>query len=421
MIVEVIAVGTELLYGQTINSNAARIGSRLADAGLEHQYSSVVGDHLGRMEDTIRLAVSRADAVIITGGLGPTQDDITREAIAAATGRKMVFSDDYAERLRRWWKSRGREMPESNLKQAEHPEGADLYVNPKGTAPGIRLVTDRAVIYAVPGVPAEVDVLLDEFVIPDLKDRSDARVVVHRVLRTYGESESLIGERLADLYSDGNPSMAFLASAAEIKIRLTAKANTRDEAETLIAPLETKVRERLGSLIFGTDDETIEKIIKKLAGERGWTMGTAESATGGMVAARITAMPGASDFFRGSVVAYDTEVKREVLGVSAGLIAEHGVVSEPVAIAMAEGAAAVLGADVIIAVTGSAGPDPQERPVGTMVVAVRTPEGAKARTVSLPGDRERIRTYTTTGALQLARLAMAGEWWHGEPHRGRWI
>jgi nicotinamide-nucleotide amidase len=421
MIVEVIAIGTELLYGQTVNTNAARIGSRLTDAGLDHQYSSVVGDHPGRMVDAIRLAVARSDAVIITGGLGPTQDDITREAIAAATGRGLVFSDEYADRLRRWWASRGREMPESNLKQAEYPEGADLFVNPKGTAPGIRLVTDEAIIYAIPGVPAEVDVLLDEFVIPDLSKRSDRRVVLNRVLRTYGESESLIGEKLADIYSDGNPSMAFLASAGEIKIRLTAKAVTGWEAEAMVTPLEAQVRERLGKLVFGTDDETIEKILMKLAAEKRWSLGTAESATGGMVAARITAIPGASTFFRGSVVAYSTEVKRDVLGVPAELIDEHGVVSEPVAAAMAEGAALVLGADVTIAVTGSAGPDPQERPVGTMVIAVRTPERTLARTVSLPGDRERIRTYTTTGALHLARLAMTGEWWRGEPKPGRWI
>jgi len=421
MIVEVIAVGTELLYGQTINTNAALIGSRLADAGLEHQRSAVVGDHLGRMEEAIRLAISRADAVIITGGLGPTQDDITREAIAAATDRKILFSQEYADRLRRWWSRRGREMPASNLKQAEYPEGAELHVNAKGTAPGIRLVTDEATIYAVPGVPAEVEAMLDDFVIDDLKKRSDARVVLHRVLRTYGQSESLIGERLSDLYSEGNPSMAFLASAAEIKIRLTAKAPTRDEAEAMVAPIEKQVRKRLGDLIFGTDDETIERVLMRLAEERGWSLGTAESATGGLVAARITSIPGASAFFRGSVVAYHTGVKRGVLGVPQKMIEEHGVVSEPVAIAMAKGAAATLGADVVIAVTGSAGPDPQERPVGTMVIAVRTPEDAMARTVTMPGDRERIRTYTTTGALHLARLAMTGEWWQGPPRPGRWI
>ncbi len=421
MIVEVIAVGTELLYGQTVNTNAATIGSRLADAGLEHWHSSVVGDNPDRMEDAIRLAMSRADALVITGGLGPTQDDITREAIAAATGRPLVFSDEYADRLRRWWASRGREMPESNLKQAEYPDGADLMDNPKGTAPAIRIEAKGTLIFAVPGVPAELEVLLDMYVIPDLRERSDARVVLNRVLRTYGESESRVGELLDDLYDDGNPSMAFLATAAEIKIRLTAKAETREAAEALLAPLENEVRKRLGTLVFGTDDETIENIIMKLALDRGWSVATAESATGGMLAARITAIPGASAVFRGAIVAYAEDVKRGVLGVPAALIEEHGVVSEPVAVAMADGAAAVLGADVVISVTGSAGPDPQERPVGTMVIAVRTPERSMARTVSLPGDRERIRAYTTTGALQLARLAMSGEWWQGQPQRGRWI
>lgn len=421
MIVEVIAVGTELLYGQTINTNAAAIGARLADAGLEHQHSSVVGDHTGRMVAAIKLAASRADAVIITGGLGPTQDDITREAIAQATGRPLVFSDEYADRLRRWWASRGREMPDSNLRQAEHPEGSDLLENPKGTAPAIRLDLGETLIYAVPGVPPELEALLDLHLIPDLRERADDRVVLNRILRTYGESESRLGEVLADVYSDGNPSMAFLATAAEIKIRLTAKADSRQEAEALVAPMETAVRERLGDLIFGTDDETIEQIIMDLALARGWTIGTAESATGGMVASRITATPGASSFFVGSVVAYDERIKREVLGVADALLAEHGAVSEPVAIAMADGAAAVLGCDVAISVTGSAGPDPQDKPVGTMVIAVHTPERTMARTVSLPGDRERIRAYTTTGALHLARRAMLGEWWQGKPRSGRWI
>jgi nicotinamide-nucleotide amidase len=421
VIVEVIAVGTELLYGQTINTNAATIGLRLADAGLEHQHSSVVGDDHGRMVDAIRLAMSRAEAVIITGGLGPTQDDITREAIAAATDRSIVFSEEYADRLRRWWASRGREMPESNLKQAEYPEGADLLENPKGTAPGLRLDVGDTVLFAVPGVPAELEVLLDMYVIDDLSQRSDARVVLNRVLRTYGESESKIGEMLADLYDDGNPSMAFLASAAEIKVRLTAKAANVEAAEAMVAPLQAAVQERLGSLVFGIDDETIEKILLGLAEQRGWSIATAESATGGMVASRITGMAGASKVFRGAIVAYHEDIKRMNLGVDGALIEEHGVVSEAVAIAMADGVAAALGADVGISVTGSAGPDPQEHPVGTMVIGVHTPDQTMARTVSLPGDRERVRTYTTTGALHLARLAMSGKWWQGNPERGRWV
>lgn len=422
MIVEVLAVGTELLLGQIVNSNAATIGARLAEAGLDHHHQSVVGDNHDRMVAAIRLALSRADALLITGGLGPTQDDMTREAISVATVRPLRFDDEYAARLRSWWESRGREMPESNLKQAEYPEGATLLRNRKGTAPGIQLNVDGKWLFAVPGVPAELVPMLDEQILPLLQKESGIGVVVSRVIRTYGESESRVGELLADIYDTAtNPTVAFLASAAEIKVRLTAKATTAEEAEELIAPVEARVRERLGRLVFGIDEDTVEAVIMRLLEERGWKLGTAESATGGMIAARITSVPGASRVFRGSVVAYQREVKERALGVSPGMIDEHGVVSEPVAIAMAEGAAVRLDADVVVSVTGSAGPDPEEQEVGTMVIGVRTPERTMARTLRLPGDRERIRTYTTTGALHLVRLALTGAWWSGPPAGGRWI
>ena len=422
MIVEVIAVGTELLLGQTVNTNAARIGTALADAGLDLQYSTVVGDHEGRMIAAIQLALQRADVVLVTGGLGPTQDDITREAIAAATGRELEFSEEYADRLRRWWASRGREMPDSNLRQAYYPDGAALLDNPKGTAPVIQLDADGKRIFALPGVPAELEVLLELYVVPALREESGSGVVLSRVIRTYGESESRVAEMLADLYdAAANPSMAFLATAGEIKVRLTARAASKSAAEELIAPVEAAVRERMGYLVFGVDDQTIEAIVFALAQGRGWTLATAESATGGMIASRITAIPGASRVFRGAIVAYQDDIKRMNLGVPDDLIAEHGVVSEPVAIAMADGVAGTLAADVTIAVTGSAGPETLEQAAGTMVVAVHTPEKTMARTLRLPGDRERVRTYTTTGALHLARLAMTGEWWSGPPRRGRWV
>jgi nicotinamide-nucleotide amidase len=422
VIVEVIAVGTELLLGQTVNTNAARIGERLADAGLEHHYSTAVGDDHGRMVAAIQLALSRADVVMITGGLGPTQDDITREAICAATGREMQHSEEYAGRLRRWWEARGREMPDSNLRQAQYPAGSKLLDNPKGTAPAIQLEHEDKLLFALPGVPAELEALLDIYVVPLLEERAGEGVVLSRVIRTYGQSESWVAETLSDVYaSAGNPSMAFLASSGEIKIRLTAHAATVAEAEALVAPFEEAVRERMGSLVFGVDDETIENVVLGLAGDGGWTLATAESATGGMVASRITSIPGASQVFRGAIVAYHEDIKRMNLGVEAALIEEHGVVSEPVAIAMADGVAAALEADVAIAVTGSAGPETLEQVPGTMVVAVHTPEKTMARTLRLPGDRERVRTYTTTGALHLARLAMTGEWWSGEPKGGRWV
>jgi len=413
MIVETLAVGTELLLGQIVNGNAATIGTRLAEAGLDHYHQSVVGDNIARIAAAITTAVGRADALIVTGGIGPTQDDLTREALCAAAGVPMLFDERHAERLRQWWERRGREMPESNLRQAQHPEGAVLLPNRKGTAPGLRMQIGAASVFALPGVPVEMLTLLDEEVIPFLRaGAGDTGIVVSRIIRTWGESESRVGELVADLYeATDNPTLAFLASAGEIKLRVTAKADDAAAAQTLIAPVEAEIRHRLGPLVFGVDEETVEHALFSALAARGWRLGTAESATGGMIAARLTAVPGASDHFVGGVVAYAADVKRTVLGVPAATIDSAGVVSEPVALAMAEGAAMRLGAEVVIAVTGSAGPDPLEREVGTMIVAVQTPHGAAARTLRMPGDRERVRVYTTTAALQLARLAVTGVWW----------
>ncbi|MBT8208178.1 MAG: competence/damage-inducible protein A [Acidimicrobiia bacterium] len=419
MIVETLAVGTELLLGQIVNSNASTIGALLADAGLDHYHQMVVGDNVERVAADIQLALSRSDALIITGGIGPTQDDLTREAICLAVGVPMVRNDEYADRLRNWWERRGREMPESNLRQAHHPEGAELIRNPKGTAPGLKLKVGDRWVFAVPGVPAEMVPMVERDIVPFLMSESGVGgVVVSRLLRSWGESESKVGELLSDLYDEHrNPTVAFLASSGEIKIRLTAKASDEAAAYELIRPVESEVRNRMGSKIFGADDETIERVLFDGLAANGWSIATAESATGGMIVSRLTAIPGASEFVIGSVVAYDVAVKESVLDVSAALVAEHGVVSEPVAVAMADGAAKRLGADVVISVTGSAGPDPLGASVGTMVVGVHTPHGTKARSVHMPGDRERVRVYTTTAALHMARLAIAGEWWDALPER----
>jgi len=410
--VEFIAVGTELLLGQIVNTNASWVGSRLADAGLDHFRQSVVGDNLDRVVAAIREAAARSDAVILSGGLGPTRDDLTREAMAAAAGVDLVRDEDYAVRLREYWERRGREMPESNLQQADQPAGSISLPNPKGTAPGLRLDMGDTVVFAVPGVPAELFPMIDEHVVPALQGLAggDDAVMVSRLIRTWGESEAKVGEILDDLFeSSHNPTVAFLSSAGEIKVRLTARAATPEAAADLIGPVEAEVRARLGERVFGADDVTIEEVIYSLLRARGWSVGTAESATGGMIAARLTAVPGCSDTFRGSVVAYQEDIKIGILGVDPATIAEHGVVSEPVALEMVEGAARVLGVDVAVSVTGSAGPDPQDKPVGTMVFAVRTPFGAVARTLRLPGDRERVRTYTATAALHHLRLALQEE------------
>jgi nicotinamide-nucleotide amidase len=409
VIVEVIAVGTELLLGQITNTNGAFIGSALAAHGLDAHFQQVVGDNLERVATSIRTALARSDAVIITGGIGPTRDDLTRDAVCEATGREMLFDEEYARRLEEWWEARGRVMPESNLRQAHYPDGAEMLINPKGTAPGLALEHDGTVIFCVPGVPAEMEYLLETEVLPRMAARSGGpAVVVSRLLRTWGQSESAVGEILDDLYrASSNPSVAFLASAGEIKVRVTAKAESHQDAVDLIKPVEAEVKRRLAPWYFGSDDETVQMVLMTLLGERGWSIGTAESMTGGLVAASLTSIPGSSQHVKGGLVAYDPELKRRLLGVDD---IQH-VVDVETAVEMANGGRGLLEADVVVAVTGSAGPDPLEKPPGTVVIAVATPEDTQGRELRMPGDRERVRAYGTTSALHLARLAVSGKWW----------
>ncbi len=411
MIVEVIAVGTELLLGLIVNSNTSTMGAALAEHGLDAHYQQTVGDNLGRIASAIRVALDRSDAVVITGGIGPTQDDITREAVCAVTGREMVFSEEYADHLREWWARRGREMPQSNLRQAYHPAGAELIPNPRGTAPGLVVEEEGKLIFCVPGVPAEMEHLMSTEVLPRLVAASDdEQVIASRLIRTWGRPESEVAEILDDLYTGSvNPSLAFLASNSEIKIRITAKASTSPEARRLIDPMENEVRSRLGDSVFGSDDETIERVLFRLLSEREYTIGTAESMTGGMVTARLTDLPGSSAVVKGGLVAYDSELKQKLLGVAD----VSKVVTVETAVAVALGARTLLGVDVAVSVTGSAGPEPLEKPVGTVIIGVATPDDARARELRFTGDRERVRTYGTAAALQLTRLALIGKWWKG--------
>ena len=409
MIVESLAVGTELLLGQIVNTNAADIARRLADSGLMHVRQSVIGDNLKRMDEAIASAAARSDALIITGGIGPTQDDVTRESVAAVAGVPLVFDAAYADVMRAKAVARGREFSESNLKQAYRPEGSVVIENQKGSAPGFRAEIDGCFVFCLPGVPEEMRTMLDESVMPFLRSRSGTGhgVVASRVLRSWGMAEARVGEILDDLFLESvNPTIAFLASAGEIKIRLTAAAETQAEAEALITPVEEEVRRRLGDLIFGADDETIEEVIHQRLLSRGWKIGSAESATGGLIARRLTMIGGTSATFRGSIVAYATDLKSSLLDVDASVITDFGVVSEETATAMVRGARDALDVDVAVAVTGSAGPEPMEKPVGTMIVAVATPTVELVKTFTMPGDRERVRTYTATAALHLVRTAL---------------
>jgi nicotinamide-nucleotide amidase len=415
---EVVAVGSELLLGQIVDTNSSWIGEQLALAGIDSHFQTKVGDNLGRMVAAIELALSRSDAVIVCGGLGPTQDDITKEALAQVMGVDLELDDELAARIEHMFTSRGRRMPMNNLRQAEVPVGATAIRDPQpGTAPGLICPigdpVDGKVVYATPGVPYEMKEIVSKAVLPDLARRAGiASTIVSRTLRTWGESESGLAERLAgrvaELDRTGNPTLAYLASGIEgIKVRLTAKGADAAEAEALLAAEEAVIRAELGDLIFGVDDETIEFAVLALLEAKGLTLGVAESLTGGMIGSRICDVPGASKVFRGSIVSYASDVKFDLLGVPEG-----PVVSADAAAAMAAGARRVLKADVGVSVTGVAGPDPQDdQPPGTVFVGIDLgslggdagPEGFE---VKLFGDRRQIRQFAVITAMAALRARL---------------
>jgi nicotinamide-nucleotide amidase len=411
---EIIGVGTELLLGQIVNTNAAWIGQRLADVGWDCLRHTVVGDNEGRIADTVREALGRADAVILTGGLGPTQDDVTREALAAVAGVRLVRQPE----LERWLRDRFalmgiQRMAEMNLRQADVPEGARTIDNPRGSAPGLILEIGGKPVYAVPGVPREMEGMLEQVVLPDLAARAgEGRAIVSRVLRTVGVGESRLAERLTPLWEEagaGQVTMAYLASPGEVRVRLTAVGPTREAALAEITPVEARIREELGDVVYATDDETLEAAVGRLLRERGLTLATAESLTGGLLGGRITGEVGASGYYLGGVVAYATDAKAAQLGVDPDLLETEGPVSEPAAAAMAAGARTVFGADLGLAVTGVAGPAEQSgRRVGTLCLGVADADGTATRTLTAPGDRTQIRHWTTAVALDLLRRRLEG-------------
>ncbi len=408
---DVLAIGTELLLGQIVDTNSAWIGEQLATIGIDTYDHRKVGDNLDRMIEALRDLLREADAVIVCGGIGPTPDDVTREAIAAVMGVELERREELVEHIAKLFGIRQRDMPQNNLRQADIPIGAEPIPNPIGTAPGVRAeVTGedgkKRVVYAVPGVPYEMQQMVNDFVLPDLLELSGERaVIVSRSLKTWGTSESGLAEMIAHrVDAQQNPTIAFLARGIEgLYVRLTAKAATKDAAAKLIEDEERELRKILGDLVFGVDDETMESAVLDRVRDRGWTLGVAESVTGGMVGTRLSDVPGASDVFRGSIVSYATDVKRSVLGVTA-----ENVVSLECAKQMAEGAQRVLGADVGIAVTGVAGPAEQDgQAVGTVCFGLAVP-GAPTEAVEtrLPGDRIRIRQFGTISLLNLVRLRL---------------
>jgi nicotinamide-nucleotide amidase len=403
---DVLAIGTELLLGQIVDTNSAWIGEKLAESGIDTFRHLRVGDNHARIVSSIREMLASADALVICGGLGPTPDDVTREALAEVMNVPLHRDEAIVDHIASLFGSRGRDMAANNARQADVPEGAEVIPNPIGTAPGLRCPVGHKVIYAVPGVPYEMQLMMQEHVLPDLLERSGERAtIVSRTLKTWGVAESslaeLIGERVE---AQTNPTIAFLARGIEgIGVRVTAKAATAAEAAILLDAEEEALRVVLGDLVFSNDDKTMEAVVVDLLRRRGLTLGLAESLTGGLVGARICDVPGASDVFRGSVVSYAPEVKRDVLGVTA-----EQVVSEECVVQMAEGARKVLGADVGLGVTGVAGPDPLEgQPPGTVWFGLALGDGpAEAVRVQLPGDRERVRQFSAISLMSLLRVRL---------------
>ena len=414
MRVDVLAVGTELLLGQIIDTNSSWLGEHLAMHGL-HSLSQVkVGDNIDRIVGHMERMLGEADAVIVCGGLGPTHDDLTREAIARVMGVDLHLDTDVADVIRHLFSSRGRTMPENNLRQAMVPAGATIIEQTRGTAPGLICPVDRAdgltgVLYAVPGVPHEMRDMFHRAIAPDLLRRAGrSATIVSRTLRTWGESESGLDERLRGVITElddvGNPTLAFLASGWEgLKVRLTAAGDDADHASAVLAPWEQRIRDILGDQIFGTDDQTMESVVLDLLADRGRTLAVAESVTGGLVAGRLTAVPGASRVFRGGLVSYASEVKFDLLGVAPG-----PVVTADAAEAMAVGVCEQLGSDVGVALTGVAGPEPQDgEGPGTLFVGIALPdtEGRRVRSIRLrmPGDRDMMRQLSVISALDFLR------------------
>ncbi|MEO5840252.1 MAG: competence/damage-inducible protein A [Acidimicrobiales bacterium] len=405
---EVVAVGTELLLGQIVDTNSSWIGEQLALVGIDSHFQVKVGDNWERIKSTLEAALDRSDAVIVCGGLGPTQDDITRDVIADLMGVPLERNEALVEKIRNIFGGRGRPMPENNLRQADVPRGAAIIPQMPGTAPGLICPIGDKVIYAVPGVPYEMEEMVGATVLPDLERRAGIKgVIKSRTLRTWGDSESGLAQKLHEeferLERDGGCTIAFLASGMEgIKVRLTAKAENETAVDAILSAEETRVRAIIGPVVFGMDDDNMESVVLDLLIEQGLTLGLAESLTGGMISARLCDIPGASKAFRGSIVSYASDVKFDLLGVPEG-----PVISEAAVTAMVQGACRVLGTDVGIAVTGVAGPDPQdgEEP-GTVWMATLVDGEVVTQRSKFPFDRNRTRQFTTISVLNSLRMRL---------------
>ena len=405
--VEILSVGTELLLGNIANTDAQMLSQGLSSLGLNVYYHTVVGDNPQRVREAVAIAKGRADIIITTGGLGPTCDDLTKNVLAEAFGKKLFFHEESARRIRAHFERIGRPFTENNLQQAMLPEGCEILSNDWGTAPGCAFEADGTHVIMLPGPPSECTPMFRYRAVPYLQRLSEGVIASH-TLKFFGIGESLVESRLRErMNAMTNPTMAPYAKEGECELRVTAKAATDEEAQALLKPAVEEVKALFGDLVYGVDVTSLEQTVFGLLKEKNLTIGCAESCTGGLIAKRLTDLSGVSSVFKGGIVSYTNEVKHKLLNVPQEMLDEYGAVSAPVAAAMAEGARAALGCDIALSSTGVAGPDRDDRDneVGTMFVAIATPDGTYVRPLHLGNRpmRGRLRTQTASNAFDLAR------------------
>jgi len=396
---EIISVGTELLLGEITDTNASFLSSQLPLLGIDLHWVSQVGDNQARLVEVLKRAWQRSDLILVTGGLGPTEDDLTREAIAEMLGEQPRIEPALKREIEELFTRRGREMSPSNIKQATLIPSAEAIHNMRGTAPGWWVERGGHILVAMPGPPDELHSMWYEEVLPRMHQRYSGAIILSKTIKTFGLGEAAVGELVSPLLSSANPTLAIYAKADGIHLRITAKARSQEQAEKMINQYEASVQAILGEYIWGTDNETLESVVGSLLTEKGLSLAVMESCTGGLLAATITDAPGASTYFKGGLVAYSNEAKI-ACGIDARLIIDYGVVSAEVVQAMAEAARLRLGADIGIGITGVAGPDEVEgKPAGTVYMAVDSGRSKRVIKGSYLGDRARVKCRATTAAL----------------------
>lgn len=411
---EIISVGTELLLGQIVNTNAQIISQELQKIGMDVYYHTVVGDNKNRLMEVFHTAWNRSEVIILTGGLGPTQDDLTKETIAEYLKLPLILDENSLKKIREYFQKRQREMPINNMKQAMLPKGATAIPNQKGTAPGVILEKGGKTVIMLPGPPFEMEPMLKDYVIPFLSKKTSA-VIFSRVLKFYGIGESTLEEKIKDLMENQvNPTIAPLAKMGEVTLRITAKAGSTKEAMSLISPVESKIRQRVGEYLYAFDDEKIEDIVVRLLLEQNKTLAIAESCTGGLVSHKLTEVPGISKSLDRTIVSYSNRAKEEILFVKSETLEKYGAVSEQTAIEMAEGVKRISKTDIGLSITGIAGPTggSSKKPVGLVYIAYADSLGCFVEKHFFSGNRSEIKERAANAALHLLRKNLLE--YHGE-------